>query len=98
MMYSLVCYDVNTHDAAGRKRLRHIAKICERYGQRVQNSVFEVWCDYGQFLELKHKIISEMDKQGDSVRFYHLHKDYQGRVEHYGKKETYDPGGDVLIF
>jgi CRISPR-associated protein Cas2 len=37
----VVTYDVNTEDAAGRKRLRKVAKICEAYGQRVQKSVFE---------------------------------------------------------
>ena len=33
----LITYDVNTEDAAGRKRLRKIAKECVNYGQRVQN-------------------------------------------------------------
>ena len=40
-MLVLITYDVNTEDAAGRKRLRQIAKKCVDYGQRVQNSVFE---------------------------------------------------------
>ena len=97
MIYILVCYDVNTQSNSGKRRLRRIAKACEKYGQRVQNSVFEVWCDYADFLRLKNKIISEMNEQQDSVRFYRLHKDYQDRVEHYGVKETYDPGNDVLI-
>ena len=98
MIYVLVCYDVNTQDNDGKRRLRRIAKRCERQGQRVQNSVFEVWCDTSQFLELKHDLLEIMDKKEDSVRFYRLHKDYQGRVEHYGKKETYDPGNDLLLF
>ena len=40
-MLVLVTYDVNTETAAGRKRLRKVAKACVDYGQRVQNSVFE---------------------------------------------------------
>ena len=40
-MMVLITYDVNTEDAAGRRRLRQIAKQCVNYGQRVQNSVFE---------------------------------------------------------
>lgn len=40
-MLVLVTYDVNTETAAGRKRLRKIAKECTNYGQRVQFSVFE---------------------------------------------------------
>ena len=53
-MMTLVSYDVSTVDAAGRKRLRKVAKECVNYGQRVQNSVFEVDVDYGTFLKLKH--------------------------------------------
>ena len=40
-MYLLVTYDVNTASPDGAKRLRQVAKICQNYGQRVQNSVFE---------------------------------------------------------
>ena len=41
-MMMLVTYDVDTSDAAGAKRLRKVAKICERYGIRVGQSLF-VW-------------------------------------------------------
>ena len=47
-MLVLITYDVNTEDAAGRKRLRQIAKQCVNYGQRVQNSVFECLLDAAQ--------------------------------------------------
>ncbi|MFA7523794.1 MAG: CRISPR-associated endonuclease Cas2, partial [Acidithiobacillus sp.] len=40
-MLIIVTYDVSTETAAGRKRLRRVAKACERVGQRVQKSVFE---------------------------------------------------------
>ena len=56
-MMTLVSYDVSTVDAAGRKRLRKVAKECVNYGQRVQNSVFEVDVDYGTFLKLKDRLI-----------------------------------------
>lgn len=35
-MLVLVTYDVNTETAAGRRRLRKVAKVCVDYGQRVQ--------------------------------------------------------------
>ena len=44
-MLVLVTYDVNTETAAGRRRLRKVAKVCVDYGQRVQNSVFECQMD-----------------------------------------------------
>lgn len=52
-MLVLVTYDVNTSSAAGQKRLRKVAKLCERYGLRVQNSVFEVLVDAAQLAVLK---------------------------------------------
>lgn len=36
-MLVLITYDVNTETAAGRKRLRKVAKKCVDHGQRVQN-------------------------------------------------------------
>ncbi len=40
-MMVLVTYDVATADRDGRRRLHKVAKTCQNYGQRVQNSVFE---------------------------------------------------------
>ena len=40
-MMVLISYDVSTVDASGKTRLRKVAKECQNYGQRVQNSVFE---------------------------------------------------------
>ena len=40
-MYILVTYDVDTTGKEGQRRLRRVAKACQNYGQRVQNSVFE---------------------------------------------------------
>ena len=60
-MMVLITYDVNTEDAAGRKRLRQIAKQCVNYGQRVQNSVFECMLDPAQCKLLQAKLLSIMD-------------------------------------
>ena len=55
-MLMLVSYDVNTVNAAGRRRLRRIAKLCESWGIRVQNSVFECYVDWAQWTALKAKL------------------------------------------
>ena len=68
-MMVLITYDVNTEDAAGRRRLRQIAKQCVNYGQRVQNSVFECLLDAAQCKQLQHKLCSIMDESVDSLRF-----------------------------
>ena len=52
-MLVLITYDVNTETAAGRKRLRKVAKQCTNYGRRVQNSVFECILDNAQCITLK---------------------------------------------
>ena len=97
MMMTLVSYDVSTVDAAGRKRLRKVAKECVNYGQRVQNSVFEVDVDYGTFLKLKDRLMKIIDEEQDSLRFYYLGNNWKRRVVHIGAKETYDPEGSLIL-
>ena len=96
-MMTLVSYDVSTVDAAGRKRLRKVAKEWVNYGQRVQNSVFEVDVDYGTFLKLKDRLMKIIDEEQDSLRFYYLGNNWKRRVEHIGAKETYDPEGSLIL-
>lgn len=96
-MMTLVSYDVSTTDNKGKTRLRKVAKECQNYGQRVQNSVFEIDVDYGTFLKVKDKLLKIIDQQHDSLRIYYLGNNWKQRIEHYGTKETYDPEG-VLIF
>lgn len=93
----LITYDVNTEDAAGRKRLRQIAKQCGNYGQRVQNSVFECVLDAAQCRALQHKLRSIMDQEKDSLRFYYLGNQYQTKIEHFGAKPSYEPEGVLMI-
>ena len=93
----LVTYDVSTTTAAGQKRLRQVAKCCMKYGQRVQNSVFECVLDEGQYVKLQHQLLKIIDADQDSLRFYNLGNKYQTKVEHYGAKPSYEAEG-VLIF
>lgn len=96
-MMVLITYDVNVTTSCGKKRLRYVAKQCQNYGQRVQNSVFECVVDPTQFAELKHRLESIVDPEKDSLRYYYLGANWKKRVEHYGAKETYDPEGILII-
>ena len=96
-MLVLITYDVNTEDAAGRKRLRHIAKQCVNYGQRVQNSVFECLLDASQCRSLQAKLCAIMDMDRDSLRFYYLGNRYEQKIESFGCKTSYDPGEVMMI-
>lgn len=69
-MLVLITYDVNTETVSGKKRLRKVAKQCENYGRRVQNSVFECILDQAQSVVLKQSLIDIIDENVDSLRFY----------------------------
>lgn len=96
-MLILVTYDVATSTDGGAKRLRKVAKICQNYGQRVQNSVFECIVDATQFEILKNELTAVIDAQTDSLRFYRLGKNYEKKVKHVGAKPSIDLEG-TLIF
>lgn len=96
-MLVLITYDVSTETAAGRRRLRLIAKQCLNYGQRVQNSVFECLLDAAQYRSLQAKLISIMNKEEDSLRFYNLGNNYDKRIEHFGAKPGYDPQDTLMV-
>lgn len=96
-MLVLITYDVNTTDAAGRKRLAKVAKICVNYGQRVQNSVFECSLDNAQLIVVRDKLRKAIDEEHDSLRIYNLGNSYSNRIEHYGAKEAYDPAEAMFI-
>lgn len=93
----LITYDIDTTDAAGRKRLRRIAKTCVNYGQRVQASVFECDVDAAMLVVLKGKLSKIINPEKDSIRFYRLGDNWHGKVEHYGAKPGYDPEGFLSL-
>lgn len=83
-MLVLITYDVNTENTSGKTRLRKVAKQCENYGRRVQNSVFECIVDQAQLVMLKSILNDIIDENVDSLRFYYLGNKYQTKVEHIG--------------
>jgi CRISPR-associated protein Cas2 len=96
-MLALVTYDVSVSDKAGRTRLRMVSKVCQNYGQRVQNSVFECIVDNTQLTELKIKLLEIIDTNEDSLRVYNIGNNHKNKVEHFGTKKAMDLE-DVLLF
>ena len=96
-MLVLITYDVSTQNAAGKSRLRKVAKECVNYGQRVQNSVFECVLDASQLLQLKDRLISLINEKEDSLRFYYLGSHYDKKIEHFGCKHTYLPNEPLIL-
>ncbi|MBI4846565.1 MAG: CRISPR-associated endonuclease Cas2 [Candidatus Omnitrophica bacterium] len=96
-MMVLVSYDVMTSEKGGQKRLRHVAKACLDYGQRVQYSVFECNVDPAQWTMLRQRLIESINKEKDSLRFYFLGANWRRRIEHVGAKVVKDLEGPLII-
>lgn len=96
-MMLLVTYDVDITSEKGASRLRKVAKICEKYGIRVQNSVFEMIIDPAQVTALKGAISKVMDADSDSVRFYYLGKHWERKVEKLGIEKGFDQEGTMIL-
>ena len=96
-MYVIVTYDVSTRTAAGRKRLRRVAKACESRGQRVQLSVFECKMDSAEWVGFKEQLLGIIDLNEDSLRVYRLGNQWKTRVEEYGVKHAYDVDGPLMV-
>ena len=96
-MMVLITYDVSVTSESGKRRLRHVAKACTNYGQRVQNSVFECLLDPSHFTTLKLQLEKIIDPKTDSLRYYFLGDNWHPRIEHVGAKKGYDPEGVIVI-
>ena len=96
-MYILVTYDVDTTDKSGQRRLRRVAKACLDYGQRVQNSVFECELTEVQLCMLKERIKEIIGQSLDSIRFYHLNRNENRRVEVMGVETAFNVNDAIII-
>lgn len=96
-MLVIVCYDVSTDSAAGRRRLRRVAKACEAVGQRVQKSVFECRVNPMQFEALERELLQEINLQEDCLRFYRLTEPVDVHVKEYGKFTAVDFDGRLVL-
>ncbi|MBQ6203252.1 MAG: CRISPR-associated endonuclease Cas2 [Prevotella sp.] len=96
-MYILITYDVDTVSKMRQKRLRKVARICRDYGQRVQNSVFECEVTEVQYVKLKESLSAAMNKSLDSIRFYHLNKNENRRVETMGVEKAFNMNEVIIL-
>jgi CRISPR-associated protein Cas2 len=66
-MKYLLCYDIPNP-----KRLRHVAKIMEGFGYRVQKSVFEAFLTNTELDTLTKSLMGEINPREDTIRIYRL--------------------------
>lgn len=73
----LVTYDIADTETTGASRLRRMADVCGKYGQRVQLSVFECRLSKTRLARMVGEIRDIIDHQDDSVLIYR----FPGKVE-----------------
>lgn len=93
----LVTYDVNTMEAAGRRRLRRVARVCLDYGQRVQKSVFECTVGARELVILRARLQEEIDSELDALRIYYLEGDSGNKTEQYGLGTVVDYEEPLIV-
>jgi len=96
-MEILVCYDVNTETAVGRKRLRRVATVCQNNGQRAQKSVFECQVNQAQYEGLIQKLLKIINKEEDSLRFYRLMEPREKYLKHFGLNKVLDLNQPLIL-
>lgn len=96
-MILVVAYDVNTEAAAGRKRLRRLARACKDYGVRVQKSVFECRVGEADWTRFKRRLLAEIDDKEDSLRLYFVDEASHRKTEHYGQGKPLDLDGPLIV-
>ncbi len=96
-MLVIATYDVSTETREGRRRLRRVAKVCLRFGQRVQKSVFECQVNPMQYEELERNLLAEIDLEEDNLRFYRLNEPHELRVKQYGVFRSMNFEGPLVV-
>jgi len=96
-MMIIVSYDVDFSNNHGAKRLRKVAKICQRYGVRVQNSVFETLVDSVQLSELKNSLADVIDPDADTIRFYNLGSKWESKIATMGKNKGFKQDEPLML-
>ncbi|MCS7232952.1 MAG: CRISPR-associated endonuclease Cas2 [Synergistetes bacterium] len=78
-------YWVISYDISDDTKRENIARLLEKYGKRVQKSVFECYVDDKTYLEIKRRASLIIDMETDSVRFYLLCKRCVETIDFIGK-------------
>ncbi len=81
---------LTVYDIRDAKRLKKVADLMQRYGIRVQKSVFECDLSESAYREMKRYALRLIDPSKDSVRFYPLLNGGRQKQEIIGQGEMVD--------
>ena len=88
----LVTYDIADTEGAGATRLRGIAQVCAKYGERVQKSVFECRLSSTRFAVLLGEIEDVIDSRLDSVIVYRFPGGLDKSRRRFGRASPHELG------
>ena len=75
-----------------------VARLCERYGVRVQNSVFEVMVDAAQLTALEKRTAKgDGAGKGQHPLLNRLGNHYQNKIDVLGKSASVEAGQPLLF-
>ena len=88
----LVTYDIADTETVGASRLRRVAQICEKYGQRVQFSVFECRLSPERLARMIGEVQDAIDSRRDSVIVYRFPGRLQDAKLRFGRNQPHELG------
>lgn len=88
----LVTYDIADTETTGASRLRRIADVCEKYGQRVQFSVFECRLSKARLARLVGEMEDIIDRDRDSVLVYRFPGAIEASTLRLGRRQAHALG------
>jgi len=88
----LISYDIADTEGEGAKRLRKVAQVCEKYGVRVQLSVFECRLSPSRMARMLGEVQDAIDERVDSVMVYRFKGEIsQARIQ-FGRVSSHELG------
>ena len=96
-MDALVAYDIADTEGAGALRLRRIAQVCEKYGERVQQSVFECRLSPTRLARMLGELQDAMDDRRDSVLVYQFVGPIEDSRRRFGRDSQHQLGTPWVI-
>ena len=93
----LVAYDIADTESTGATRLRRVAQICEKYGQRVQHSVFECRLSPTRLARMEGELQDALDNRRDSVLIYQFAGSIEDSRHRIGRDPQHELGRPWVI-
>ena len=93
----LVTYDIAETRGDGSLRLKRVAQICEKYGERVQFSVFECRQSPSRVARMIGEIQDVMDPKVDSLIIYRMSGGIDDARLRFGRTQSHRLGDPWVL-